>query len=466
MKKGLPKIITILGLGFILVSGTIDLDNLFNYANQNIPNYINKDNTPGNNAIDDKIATLGRVLFYDKNLSDNNSIACANCHQQAFAFSDPLTTSVGLNGGNTGRHSMRLINSRFAEEARFFWDERANTLEDQVTQPIQDHVEMGFSGTNGQPDMNDLILRLEGIDYYETLFEFAFGDNTITEDRMQLALAQFVRSIQSFDSRFDDGLTLVNGNLNANFPNFTTQENQGKQLFLAPPNANGAGCAGCHRPPEFDIDPNSRNNGIISIANSSGIDLTNTRSPTLRDLVNPNSSLNGPLMHDGSLSSLLEVINHYNTIPVDPENTNLDNRLNRPGPGAQNLNLTANEKNALEAFLRTLTGIDVYTNPIWSDPFDVNGNITLTGSILSTEEDNFGISVRIYPNPVVNDLKIRLESGEYKVNIYNLNGQSILQRRITGDDEISVSDFSQGIYILHLTDVFTDKKYRHKFIKQ
>lgn len=125
MKRKLPQIVTILGLGFILVSGTIDLDNLFNYANQNIPNYISKDNTPVSNPIDDKIATLGRVLFYDKNLSDNNNIACASCHQQAFAFSDPLTTSLGLNGGNTGRHSMRLINSRFADEVRFFWDERA-----------------------------------------------------------------------------------------------------------------------------------------------------------------------------------------------------------------------------------------------------------------------------------------------------------------------------------------------------
>lgn len=157
---------------------------------------------------------------------------------------------------------------------------------------------MGYSGTNGDPDFDDLITKLEGIDYYDTLFEFAFGDNTITEERMQLALAQFVRSIQSFDSKFDTGLTQVGGNINANFPNFTTQENQGKQLFLAPPNMNGAGCAGCHRPPEFDIDPASLNNGIISVANSADIDLTNTRSPTLRDVVNPSGNLNGPLMHD------------------------------------------------------------------------------------------------------------------------------------------------------------------------
>ena len=465
MNKKLPQFVTILGLGFILVSGTIDLDNLLNYANQNVPNYINKDNTPNNNAIDDKVATLGRVLFYDNNLSDNNTIACASCHQQAFAFSDPLTTSIGLDGGNTGRHSMRLINSRFADETQFFWDERASTLEDQVTQPIQDHVEMGFSGTNGDPDINDLIAKLTAIDYYETLFEFAFGDATITEERMQFALAQFVRSIQSFDSKFDVGLAQVGGNINANFPNFTTEENLGKQLFLVPPNMDGAGCAGCHRPPEFDIDPNSLNNGIITVANSSDMDLTNTRSPSLRDVVNPDGNLNGPLMHDGSLTTLRAVIDHYNAIPDDAANTNLDNRLNPPGPGAQELNLTENEKNALEAFLRTLTGTDVYTNEIWSDPF-TNGNITLTGSFLSTEEETFGTVVTVYPNPVATDLKIRLELGSYQVSIYNMKGQLNIQQEISGDEDISVKSLAKGIYMLSIENQSTNRVYRQKFVKK
>lgn len=465
MKRKLPQIVTILGLGFILISGTIDLDNLFNYANQNIPSYITKDNTPGNNAIDDKVATLGRVLFYDKKLSDNNTIACASCHQQAFAFSDPLTTSIGLDGGLTGRHSMRLINSRFADEVRFFWDERAVSLEDQVTQPIQDHVEMGFSGTNGDPDFDDLITKLEGIDYYSTLFEFAFGDNTITEQRMQYALAQFVRSIQSFDSKFDAGFSQVGGNINANFPNYTAQENQGKQLFLAPPNANGAGCAGCHRPPEFDIDPASLNNGIITVANSSDIDLTNTRSPTLRDIANPSGDLNGPLMHDGSLTTLLEVINHYNAIPNDQANTNLDNRLDRPGQATQNLNLTNAEKDALEAFLKTLTGTDVYTNEIWSNPFDVNGNIILTGSNLSTQEQAFGISIDVYPNPVASDLKIRIENGDYKIQIFDLKGSSVFEQDIEGDSDIGLNQLTKGIYLLHVINNSSKKVYRKKFVK-
>lgn len=466
MKQQFPKWVTFFCLAFLLISGTIDLDNLFDYAGQTQPNYITKDNTPGNNAIDNKIATLGRVLFYDKNLSNNNTVACASCHQQAFAFSDPLTTSIGLNGGNTGRHSMRLINSRFADEVRFFWDERANTLEDQVTQPIQDHVEMGFSGTNGDPDFSALIAKLSALDYYQTLFEFAFGDASITENRMQLALAQFVRSIQSFDSKFDIGLTQVNGNLNANFANFTAQENQGKQLFLAPPNAGGAGCAGCHRPPEFDIDPNSRNNGIITVANSSDIDLTNTRSPSLRDLVNPNGDLNGPLMHDGSLTTLLQVIDHYDDIPENPANTNLDNRLNPPGPGNQNLNLTANEKLALEAFLKTLTGTDVYTNDRWSDPFDVNGNITLTGSVLATNQDVFGKAVRLYPNPVVDALHLKLETGSYAISIADMNGRVSMYKTIRGDDTFGLQHLAKGVYVLQLKDLTNQKTFRTKFIKQ
>ena len=276
MKK-ISKAVSLLGLLFILISGTIDLDDLFNYESQNIPSYITKDNTPESNPINNQITTLGRVLFYDKNLSENNTVACASCHQQAFAFSDPLISSVGLNEGTTARHSMRLVNSRFSNEEKFFWDERAASLENQVTQPIQDHIEMGFSGTNGDPDFNDLITKLSAIEYYQTLFEFAYGNTTINEDKIQRALAQFVRSIQSFDSKFDVGLS-EQPNLNAPFSNFTSQENLGKQLFLNPPPNGGAGCAGCHAPPELDIDPNTVNNGIIGVIGSTTEkELTNTR---------------------------------------------------------------------------------------------------------------------------------------------------------------------------------------------
>ncbi|MDB2658720.1 T9SS type A sorting domain-containing protein, partial [Flavobacteriaceae bacterium] len=440
-------------------------DDLFNYETQNIPSYITKDNTPETNLINNEITTLGRVLFYDKNLSENNTIACASCHQQAFAFSDPLTSSVGLNGGNTGRHSMRLVNSRFSNEEKFFWDERAASLEDQVTQPIQDHVEMGFSGTNGDPNFNDLILKLSAIDYYQILFEFAFGNSTIDEDKIQKALAQFVRSIQSFDSKFDEGLEQA-PNLNAPFPNYTPQENLGKQLFLSPPPNGGAGCVGCHAPPEFDIDPNTLNNGVIGVIGSTTeVDLTNTRSPSLRDLVNPDGSLNGPMMHDGSMTSLLQVIEHYNNIPNNPANTNLDNRLQRPGNQTQQLNLTNNEKNALEAFLKTLTGTGVYTNEKWSNPFDEEGNISIIGGQLSTNENSFEKSIIVFPNPVETDMNIQLENGKYRVLVYNVKGRSVSENKIFGNEILNLETLTKGIYLLLIKDVESSKVYKKKFIK-
>ena len=346
-----------------------------NYANQAVPNYIRKDNT-GNNPITDEKATLGRVLFYDKNLSIDNSISCASCHKQAFAFSDTTLASPGVQGGAATRHSMRLINSRYANEVKFFWDERAATLEAQVTDPIQDHAELGFSGQTGRPNFAALLTKLNGIAYYKELFQLAYGSSTVTEQRIQDALANFIRSIQSFDSKFDAGRALAPNDA-APFQNFTAQENLGKQLFLTPPVFNpnsvrisgGAGCQGCHRAPEFDIDPNSRNNGVVRrIAAGGPLDLTNTRSPSLRDVVNTTGGSNGPFMHNGVFATLQNVMGHYNTIPMVQGNNSLDARL-MPGGIGQNLNLTPAETAALVAFVRTLSGRDVYTNEKWSDPF-------------------------------------------------------------------------------------------------
>lgn len=354
-------------------AGKIDLNNLYNYANQSKPAYITKDNTSGN-PISDKGATLGRVLFYDKNLSSNNTISCSSCHIQANAFSDDAIASDGVNGTTT-RHSMRLINSRFSNERKFFWDERAATLELQTSDPIKNHIEMGFSGTSGDGSITTLITKLQGIGYYKELFKYVYGSEEITESKLQNALAQFIRSIQSFDSKYDAGRSTVQ-NDNQAFPNFTAQENQGKNLFLTPPvfDANGVrtsggfGCAGCHAAPEFDIDPNTRNNGVIGVLNGTGIDITNTRSPSLRDLLKADGTPNGPMMHTGSFATLQNVIGHYGNINLAPGNSNLDPRL-RPNGFGQQLNITATEVNALTAFIKTLTGTNVYVDPKWSSPF-------------------------------------------------------------------------------------------------
>ena len=350
----------------------INPDALANYANQDVPAYITKDNSNGN-TITDEGATLGRVLFYDKNLSSDNTISCSSCHMQEHAFSDVAVSSTGVNG-TTGRHSMRLINTRFANETHFFWDERAETLEEQTTMPIRDHGEMGFSGEDGDLSFDDLIIKLNNIGYYQELFTLAYGTDEITENKIQLALAQFIRSIQSFDSKYDEGRAVAGAD-GPPFANFTTQENQGKNLCLAPPAFNqagvrvggGVGCAGCHRLPEFDIDPASLNNGVIGIIGGGGIDTDNTRAPSLRDIVKADGTINSPLMHTGGFTTVEAAIGHYNSINTD-NNNNLDPRLT-PGGIGQQLNMSQQEIAALTAFLKTLTGTNVYTDEKWSDPF-------------------------------------------------------------------------------------------------
>ncbi|WP_420580688.1 cytochrome-c peroxidase [Reichenbachiella sp.] len=369
-------------LSFEMVMATfgdnLDPTNLPNYANQSIPDYINEDNT-GNNVITDGGALLGRVLFYDKKLSSNNTISCASCHQQAFAFGDQAIASPGVNG-ITGRHSMRLVNARFAEEENFFWDERASSLEEQTTMPIQDHVEMGFSGQNGDADFDSLINKLNAEGHYQELFTLAYGDSEVTEARMQNALAQFIRSIVSFDSKYDIGRASASNN-NDNFTNFTDLENEGKRLFMQRADLNNQGvrvgggldCNTCHRAPEFDIDPDSRNNGMITALDGS-TDTQVTRSPSLRDLFGMDGTANGPFMHNGFSADFNAVLDHYESVPMG---NNTDRRLSggdgRRGGGddmVRNLAITEQEKEAVLAFMKTLTGGNIYTDEKWSDPFD------------------------------------------------------------------------------------------------
>lgn len=364
-----------------MMSGTIHLKALFNYANLPITSQITdspsfEDDLPIDNPITNEGATLGRVLFYDNQLSLNNTTSCSSCHQQEFAFGDPNPVSLGFNGELTRRHSMRLVNARYVNEDKFFWDERALSLEDQIIQPIKDHIELGWSGTNGQPAIDSLILRMDELSYYPVLFEAAFGSSHITENRIQAAIAQFIRTIISFDSRFDLGLS-QSDNLNSDFANFTDSENRGKTLFLQNRQNGGAGCQNCHRAPVFDIRDNVNNNGVITVANESGLsDLTNTRSPSLRDLVNPFGVLNGPMMHDGSFTSIRQVVDHYNDIPY---NSQLDNRLLQGSNIGQKLDLTEQNKIDIEAFLRTLTGTNLYTDEKYANPFDLNERLIITG---------------------------------------------------------------------------------------
>ena len=345
----------------------LDWQNLPNYANPDYPvhytaDVLENDNAPSLNRVTDAGAALGRVLFFDKQLSRNNTVACASCHRQEIGFTDDLTLSDGFEGGKTGAHSMRLANANFYAGERMFWDKRALDLEDQSTMPIKDHTEMGFDDSVGGID--SLLRKMEQIEYYPVLFERAFGTELITEERIQRALAQYVRSMVSTGSRFDEGYAQVfdpalpNNNLNVPFPNFSPQENNGKNLFLAPP-PQGAGCAGCHQPPTFALGPNSLSNGL-----DTG-ETTIFKSPSLKNI-----DIGGPYMHDGRFATLEEVIEHYNS-GVKPGPA-LDIRLTVPGPGGpqpQLLNLSDNEKAALAAFLRTLTDEQLLADGKFADPF-------------------------------------------------------------------------------------------------
>jgi len=263
---------------------------------------LSTDNTPADNRVTNAGPTLGRVRFYDKRLSANNTIACASCHIQEHGFSDPDALSTGFEGGLTGRRSMGLTNVRFYDRGRFFWDERAETLEDQVLMPIQDAVEMGMN-------LDDLREKLSTTPFYAPLFEQAFGSPTVTKDRISRALAQFVRSMVSFQSKYDSAF--ANG-----APNFqavlTPQEDRGRRIF-------DRDCANCHEA-NAQVGDAPRNTGLDATITDVGAGRGRFKTPSLR-----NVAVRAPYMHDGRFATLREVIEFHNTgIQRNPE---LDNRL-------------------------------------------------------------------------------------------------------------------------------------------
>ncbi len=353
-----------------IISASLNLPALpFDYVNLNLPAYffingggpaptsINGiDNTPQNNPITNNGATLGRVLFYDKNLSVNKTISCASCHNASFGFSDTAILSKGFAGGKTERHSMSLINAKFYQRGRFFWDERAATLEEQVLMPFQDQTEMGMT-------IPTLLQRVREQPFYAPLMQNAFGDTSISSNRIALALSQFVRSIVSSNSKYDQGRAQVN-NMPANFPNFSAEENEGKRLFIMPVQNGGAGCFGCHTTEAFVAANNGpRNNGLdANTSNDNGAGLGAFKAHTLRNI-----ALTAPYMHDGRFNTLEQVVEHYNSgIKAHP---NLDNTLKQPNGSPIQLNLTNAQKASLVAFMKTLTDPTIATNTKWSNPF-------------------------------------------------------------------------------------------------
>ena len=337
------------------------------------------DNTPGDNQVTDAGATLGRVLFWDKRLSQNGTVSCGSCHDPGAGFSDTVALSEGFEGGLTRRNSMGLINQRYYGRGAMFWDERADTLEDQVLMPIQDAAEMGLT-------LDELVARVEAEDYYRPLFRAAFDDDRVTEDRIASALAQFVRSMVSYQSKWDEGIELLGGDVSGqDLPNFTDQENRGRELFFG-----DARCGICHMPnsplnpppPGMTMPPPGDNfaifimdeptNNGLSDADDEGVgevtgstgDEGTFKSPSLRNIAE-----SAPYMHDGRFETLLEVVDHYSD-NVQPH-PNLDPRLRDMGNPMQpmRLNLSAEDKAALVAFLEALSDPTLANDERWSDPF-------------------------------------------------------------------------------------------------
>ncbi|MCC9640983.1 cytochrome-c peroxidase [Rhodopirellula sp. JC740] len=357
----------------------------FNYTDVDWPPHFASamerfDNTPEDNPLTDHGATLGRVLFYDTTLSANGTTSCASCHKQSLAFTDDEPLSTGFDGKKVARNSMSLVNVRFYQRGRFFWDERARTLEQQVLMPIENPIEMGH-------ELNALVAQLQADPIYPPLFDNAFGSGEVTQDRISKALAQFVRSIVSFGSRYDEGLAAA-GSYRRDFPNFTEQENLGKDVFLR-----RANCASCHMSNALPFNPHrpdepydSRRrparqvafftmttpavNGVdadsdevdlgVGVISGSKDDRGRFKSPSLR-----NVELTGPFMHDGRFHTLDQVVEHYNwSIKPHP---NLDGRLQNFA--ANGMGLPEVPKVALVAFLKTLTDRSILSEEKWSDPF-------------------------------------------------------------------------------------------------
>lgn len=307
---------------------------------------VSTDNTPVDNPITNAGASLGRVLYYDMRLSAADGLSCAGCHSPSVGFSDTPQLSVRFAGGFTRRHSPSLANARFYARGRFFWDERAATLEAQVLRPIQDGTEMGMT-------LEDVTAKIAATSYYAPLFSAAFGSSTVDSDRLARALAQHVRPLVSAGSRYDRAFTASGS---PNFAaSFTAQELEGETLFRS------SGCAACHAT-VAQVSDSVHNIGLDAVTVDTGAGLDAFKAPSLR-----NVAVRPRFMHDGRFTTLAQVIDFFDT-GVQP-NPNLDARLKAADGSPRRLGLTPAQKVSLAAFLRTLTDSAFLTATRFASPF-------------------------------------------------------------------------------------------------
>lgn len=324
------------------------------------------DNTPAANPITDAGATLGRVLFYDTRLSRTDATSCASCHRQSLGFADALPRSVGISGALTPRHATGLANARFYGSGRFFWDERAASLEAQVLEPIQHRDEMGMS-------LDSLPIKLGVTPYYPALFAAAFGSPSITSDRIAAALAQFARAMVSGGSRYDRAFDAGG---NANFAAvLTPQEAAGEQVFRS------SGCASCHVG-VAQAGEALHNNGLDAAVTDTGAGRGRFKTPSLR-----NVAVRRRFMHDARFTSLDEVVAFYDS-GVQPSPA-LDALLRAPDGSPRRLGLSEVERAAVVAFLGALTDSTFLTSPRFANPFARASSAPDTGVTVTIQGNQF-----------------------------------------------------------------------------
>ncbi|MEO6039366.1 MAG: cytochrome c peroxidase, partial [Saprospiraceae bacterium] len=312
---------------------------------------------------------LGRVLFYDKNLSKDGKISCSSCHKQAIGFSDDLAQSKGISGQVTDRNSIALASvANFSAyygtdlngsgAIRFFWDNRAETVAQQSTGSLENPKEMGMH-------LSEVVSAILAQPYYTPLFKKAYGSTDVSPDRVTEAIANFVNAMGSYRSKFDEQASKEPFSSNfTNFAGFSPEENKGLQIYQHQ-------CASCHspimgRPMLFnasnglDAVTSSQDGGVGAISGNS-YELGCFKVPTLRNI-----ALTAPYMHDGRFATLEEVVEHYNSgIQAHP---NLHANLKQNG-APKRLNLSSNDKQGLIAFLNTLTDEQFRKDERFADPF-------------------------------------------------------------------------------------------------
>jgi cytochrome c peroxidase len=293
---------------------------------------------PRDNPLIDERVALGEKLFHEKSLSRDGTISCASCHHADAAFTDKLAISKGIDGRIGDRNSMPLFNLAWKRE--FFWDGRAKSLREQTLMPIADHREMDES-------LDSVVEKLSAAPAYAPLFKAAYKSPGITSEKISLALEQFLLTLSARDSRFDRAM--------AGKAALTEEEKRGFELFMTESDPRtgqfGADCFHCHGGALFS-DHQFHNNGLSgddrgrAKITGSAADERKFSTPSLR-----NVALTAPYMHDGRFATLEEVIEHYSS-GVQRSATLDPNLAKHPANG---LNLSATDKAALVAFLKTLT---------------------------------------------------------------------------------------------------------------